>query len=266
MFAGLFVILGILGYWEFLALASRASGELLARFRSTGATMIAAFGVAALMPGFSLGLFAVAIISVVAPLLLELRNPYVAGTFAASALATTGTLYLGLPVYAAIALRSLPGETGTSWFTAITDVGTLPWEPATRGLAWALTVILATWLGDSAAYLGGRAAGRHPLARQLSPKKTVEGALVGLSAAAAAGAACFAAFGLGGWWLGALVGSLLGVAGQIGDLAESFYKRQAGVKDSGDMIPGHGGIFDRIDAMLFAFPVGLLIAAALERP
>ena len=266
MFAGLFIVLGILAYWELLALAASAGGESLARFFIVGAAVIAAFGVAGLTPEFSNGLFAVAIVSVIAPLLLQMPRARAAGAFAGTAVATTGSLYLGLPVYAAIVLRSLPGEVGSSWLAGIADVGWLPWEPAPRGLAWTLTVILATWFGDSAAYLGGRALGRHPLARQLSPKKTVEGALTGLAASAAAGAACFAAFGLGVWWLGALVGALLGVAGQLGDLAESFYKRQARVKDSGNLIPGHGGVLDRIDAMLFAFPVGLLIAAVLERP
>ena len=264
VFAGLFVILGILGFREFLALASRVCGNTLDSFVVVGSAVIVAFGIVAFVNDQGLGLFAAVTVSVGAPILLQLRRTGEVGAFAASALAITGSLYLGLPVYAATTLRTLGGGGEAPWLVNVAGTGLFPWEPAPRGLAWALTVILATWLGDSAAYLVGRAVGRRPLSRVLSPHKTVEGALAGLIASAAVGSVSFTAFGLGAWWLGALVGALLGVAGQLGDLTESFYKRQAGVKDSGDLIPGHGGMLDRIDALLFAFPVGLLVAAILE--
>jgi phosphatidate cytidylyltransferase len=139
------------------------------------------------------------------------------------------------------------------------------WDAMSRGLAWTLTVIVATWVGDSAAYLTGRALGRHKLAPALSPNKTIEGALGGLAGSIAVSGIAFVAFGLGLWWAGVVAGSAIGLTGQLGDLVESFFKRQAGVKDSGDFIPGHGGVLDRIDALLFAFPVGLILAAGFER-
>jgi phosphatidate cytidylyltransferase len=126
-------------------------------------------------------------------------------------------------------------------------------------MAWVLAVVLSTWAGDSAAYLAGRAFGRHKLAPVVSPGKTIEGALGGLLAAVLVSAAVFGMSGALPIWAGALVGGVIGVCGQIGDLSESFLKRQAGVKDSGNLIPGHGGMLDRVDALLFAFPAALLM-------
>jgi phosphatidate cytidylyltransferase len=118
-----------------------------------------------------------------------------------------------------------------------------------------LYVVGVTWIGETAAYVVGSAMGRHKLAPVISPKKSVEGALAQLVASIATGAA------VGAWllpgcgvalWLGG--GALLGVVGQFGDLAESAIKRSAGTKDTGALIPGHGGVLDRIDSLLFNLP------------
>ena len=152
------------------------------------------------------------------------------------------------------------------WLAGLANAVSFGWVAAPRGLAWVLVVIVVTWLGDSAAYLVGRSWGRRRLAPRLSPKKTLEGSLGGLAAATIAGVVCVPLFGLGiSPLLGAGFGAGLGIIGQVGDLAESLLKRQARVKDSGSLIPGHGGILDRIDAQLFAFPAGWLLADLIDR-
>jgi phosphatidate cytidylyltransferase len=118
-----------------------------------------------------------------------------------------------------------------------------------------LFLVGVTWIGETSAYLVGSAVGRRPLAPVVSPRKTVEGAAAQVVASVISGAA------LGAWLLpqcGTAVavtgGALLGVVGQIGDLAESVVKRTVGTKDTGGLIPGHGGVLDRIDSLLFNLP------------
>jgi len=120
-------------------------------------------------------------------------------------------------------------------------------------------VMLTIMVSDTAQYYTGRAFGRRPLAPRISPKKTIEGAIGGF----VFGTALFVV--LGAWWaptLGVAARVVLGLAlvalGIAGDLFESFLKRRAGVKDSSNLIPGHGGVLDRIDALLFAAPIYFL--------
>jgi phosphatidate cytidylyltransferase len=112
------------------------------------------------------------------------------------------------------------------------------------------------WIGDSAAYYAGRKFGKHRLAPIVSPKKSWEGA-----GASIAASIVFGVLYLGWlmpqvpWWQVALMAGVGNVAGQVGDLVESAFKRGAGVKDSGSLLPGHGGMLDRVDSSLFALPV-----------
>ena len=121
---------------------------------------------------------------------------------------------------------------------------------------WVLVLLLAiVWLGDSGAYYVGKTWGRHKLAPRVSPNKTWEGSIASTGAGLLA-AAVWSYWRLGevdGWIL--LVAVLGSIAAQIGDLVESLLKRGAGVKDSGQILPGHGGMLDRMDALLFAAPV-----------
>jgi phosphatidate cytidylyltransferase len=121
------------------------------------------------------------------------------------------------------------------------------------GRALTLFALGVTWCGESAAYFVGRQVGRRQLAPRLSPGKTVEGALAQLiaSVAAALAGASFVPLVLPE---AAAIGALLGVVGQFGDLSESFLKRSAGAKDAGHLIPGHGGLLDRLDSLLFNVP------------
>ncbi len=123
-----------------------------------------------------------------------------------------------------------------------------------QGPALLLFAMVIIWAGDTAAYFVGRSIGRLPLAPHLSPKKTWEGSLASLIGS-------FVVAYFFSWWIYAPGFHLYGMAfagnaaGQVGDLLESAYKRSAGVKDSGSLLPGHGGILDRIDALILAIPV-----------
>ena len=132
---------------------------------------------------------------------------------------------------------------------------------------WLHTLMLAclsTWVCDSAAMLGGRRFGKHKLAATVSPNKTVEGAVWGAASSLVVGVICWL---LGKWFpsvggmnlVGCMVTCLLAsTMGQLGDLAESLLKRMLGVKDFSNLIPGHGGMFDRADSLLFSIPTAYL--------
>lgn len=130
------------------------------------------------------------------------------------------------------------------------------------GVEWILLLVSVTWLGETAAYVVGSTVGRHRLAPVISPRKTVEGAVAQLAvsvlAALAAPAWFFPSLSTGG---AVAVGALLGIVGQAGDLVESAIKRSVGTKDTGRLIPGHGGMLDRVDSLLFNTPVLFYYAA-----
>jgi phosphatidate cytidylyltransferase len=190
--------------------------------------------------------------------LLTFRGQLQSGLASVSA-ATFGVVYIGGSLSLLVALRADEAENVLIIFT-----------------------LLVVWGGDIAAYYGGRAVGRHKLAPAVSPNKTWEGAIASAIASVAIAAAVLHFspqirtyymnwYLLSGHWLSAspsrtpgngpplvhalVLGLLTNIAAQFGDLFESALKRGAGVKDSGTLLPGHGGILDRIDALLFAIPV-----------
>ena len=128
------------------------------------------------------------------------------------------------------------------------------------GFWWLLTVLLGTWGFDSGAFFAGHFLGRHKLAPRISPGKTWEGVLGGLVLSIAA-AVLFTVRPLGvPWYLAVLLGIGIGIAATLGDLAESLIKRQTHVKDSGQIMPGHGGMLDRIDSLIFVIIVVYMFA------
>lgn len=174
-----------------------------------------------------------------------------------------GALYPGATLAYALFLRHLPEASRAGG-------GLAPGESdAWLGAALLLFPIAVTWVNDSCAYFGGHAWGRRRLIPSVSPNKTVAGAVAGVVGSVVAGA-LFAGvafvmlldgpFGAG--W-GALGGALIGAVAQVGDLVESVFKRDAGVKDSGRLFPGHGGVLDRFDALFLTVPFAYLYVIAV---
>ncbi|GAC1515350.1 MAG: phosphatidate cytidylyltransferase [Chloroflexota bacterium] len=130
-----------------------------------------------------------------------------------------------------------------------------------QGAWWVAIVLVITWSYDTGAYAAGRLVGRHKFMAHLSPNKTVEGVCGGLAASALGALISVPAVGLAPWQA-LLLGAAGGVMAQIGDLAESMWKRQAGVKDSGTLVPGHGGLLDRIDS-LFLVTMAVFYSAGI---
>ena len=157
-------------------------------------------------------------------------------------LAVLGAVYPGLLLGTLVRLRQLPD-----------------------GFGWLILTLAVTWLNDSGGYFVGRAYGRRKLYPRISPSKTWEGAAGGLLASIGG---ALAVKSLGWlpqlpWWASVVVGAGAGVLGPLGDLAESMLKRAYGAKDSSPLLPGHGGLLDRIDALLFTGPFVLLCARVL---
>jgi phosphatidate cytidylyltransferase len=198
-------------------------------------------------------------------LTIATRRTQMKGSYPAAAASVFAFTYIALPMAMLVQLRQQWG-----------------------GAFWLLYLLLVVWAGDIFAYFVGRSLGRHLMAPRISPKKTWEGAAASLAASLVVGILLFnhalqiSSFllrigliqrrdGLFGLekpeiWPIVWLTIALNVAAQLGDLVESLIKRGAGVKDSGTILPGHGGMLDRIDALLFAAPVLWFYAVALFPP
>lgn len=133
--------------------------------------------------------------------------------------------------------------------------GSWDWTQLPTGLTITFIAFACIWGADIGAYAFGRSFGRTPLSN-ISPKKTVEGAIFGIGASVSVGIVGALSLNWPIWWLtGAALGTIIGISSLLGDLTESLMKRDAGVKDSGTLIPGHGGILDRTDSYVFTAPL-----------
>src|SRR5215471_4072801 len=227
IFTVVVVGVGLLGNWEFSRMFARAGVPVL---RDAGLVWGGLVTLAFLRPERAGAAFALVVVG----LLVASLDGGPAGPARWQRVAVTllGVCYVNWLLGHVLWLRALPD-----------------------GLHWVLLLVWITWVGETAAYVVGSLIGRHKLAPEISPGKTVEGALAQFIASV------LAAVTAGGWLFPGLqlrdalvVGVLLGLLGQVGDLTESALKRSVGTKDTGQVIPGHGGILDRIDGLLFNAP------------
>jgi phosphatidate cytidylyltransferase len=242
----------LLALFEYFALGD-AIGQRAYRFWTAACSLLLVYAqwVAAILPTYQLaggltlhrqlgrfadGLFGVpeaffVFVLGVAALTLWARRPLVEALPAAG-ISSSALLLVAFPLTFAVRLHGLT-------------------EEGPRLLLFALVVV---WVGDTVAYFVGGGLGKHPLAPHLSPKKTWEGSAASFVGSLLVGLAFER-------WLSApfvhllVMAGIANIAGQIGDLLESAYKRSAGVKDSGGLLPGHGGMLDRVDALILAIPV-----------
>ncbi len=202
-------------------------------------------------------LYGLALAAALAPfvfLTVGMQQADMASGYPAAAASTFAFVYIAIPMALLVAIRQQPA-----------------------GAIWTIYTLLAVWAGDIFAYFVGKSLGRHRMSPQISPNKTWEGAVASILASVIVGTLWFqhapgisadllrvglidrrdGMFGLQQpqLWPIMLLSVVVNIAAQVGDLVESLIKRGAGVKDSGTILPGHGGMLDRIDAMLFAVPV-----------
>ncbi len=235
-FLAVVALIAFVATWEYFALASRLG------FRAH--TVPGLFGTGLLLWACYSGDFRLAFgslvgLAVLASLAQIFRGPQ--GSTAALASTVFGSLYLGGLFGHILLIRELPKAVGLPYDTAGT---------------WIVGLFLTVWVCDTAAYFGGSLFGKRKLAPRVSPGKTWEGALSGLFFALLT-AWLADAFFLRGLAFPHVItmGLIVGTFGQASDLAESLFKRDAGVKDSSSLIPGHGGMLDRFDSLILISPV-----------
>lgn len=227
LFGAMVVLVSAGAQWEFTGMFERAGVRTFRRLGLVGGTVVTA---SFALPVSERIVFTVVLLGVLLALLWRPRGAPIA--WEPIAITLLGICYVNWLLGYGFWLRDLPG-----------------------GTDWVLLLVWVTWLGETAAYVVGSRLGRTKLAPFVSPRKTVEGALaqlvVSVLAALVAQVWFISGIGLG---RSVVAGLLLGVVGQLGDLVESALKRSVGTKDTGTLIPGHGGLLDRLDSLLFNTP------------
>lgn len=231
--------MGLLAFWEFAQIGLRKGLRISVPLGGAAVLALALWAFLAPADGVYLGaILSGTAIAVLSWQLLRHETHSVADGL----MTLAGVLYVGLLIVHLLLLRNLGG--GSGW---------------NAGLKWLLFAFLLTWAADTFAYFAGRAFGRRKLAPAISPNKTVEGAAGGAVATLAAGWLLAPLPGLEPWQ-GLLIAPGVFLLSVLGDLAESALKRYAGVKDSGRLLPGHGGVLDRFDSSLFVLPFVYYVA------
>ena len=227
VFAALVVLVAVIAYWEWVSISG---AEELSWPRAVWLMLLVAglFGIATVDTDWRVALVGGPVI------LAGLAGLLFSGTRWTS----FGFVYVALPAAGLVILRDA--------------------QPS--GWAAILFILIVVWATDIAAFFGGRAIGGPKFWPRLSPKKTWSGAVCGLAAAMVAGGLTAILTGAGGFPLGFLLALPLAIAAEAGDLFESAVKRRFAVKDSGSIIPGHGGVLDRIDGLLGAAALAWLLA------
>jgi phosphatidate cytidylyltransferase len=243
------VISAFAGGWLFIAVCAIAAGVVLWEWTALVAGHadprilvpgLAGLAIAGALIGVNLAAAAagvIAIEAVLAALAAAAAPPRGDDTLSPIVWAGTGVLYAGVALLAPTLLRSDP-----HW-----------------GFKALLFLFAVVWITDVFAFFGGRAVGGPLLSPAVSPNKTWSGAITGLAGGVAAGVAVAYASGIGKLGIIGVMALVLSVLSQVGDLFESAVKRHFGVKDAGQLIPGHGGLMDRVDGFLFAALAALLI-------
>ncbi|MGO9179565.1 MAG: phosphatidate cytidylyltransferase [Candidatus Limnocylindrales bacterium] len=239
---GFVVVVALLAGWETFALLASAGYQGFARYGSALAAALVIEG-AALSGRETEPLLALPAVGILlaGAAALRLQDPH-AG-LAAWVATVFGAAYVGLLGFAPLLVAIAPPVSSSALLGSFDG-----------GRGWLIVLVAGVWSYDSCAYAFGRAFGRRRFLQHISPAKTYAGLFGGL-----AGAVAVSALVLGGLGRSPLegvpVGLLLGIGAQAGDLVESMLKRAANAKDSGRLIPGHGGVLDRVDSFLFAAPI-----------
>jgi phosphatidate cytidylyltransferase len=213
--------------------------------------------VSAMLPKYSLLIIEISVGSaLLISFLSVLCRKQLHGAMVDWALTLAISIYLGWPMSCLLFLRGYgSGEI---------HPGAAQWLTVPSGIWWLLVTLLGVWGFDGAAFFSGRYFGRHKLAPMISPAKTWEGVAGGLVLSVIASMVLTIVPLHVPWYLAIVLGILIGGAATLGDLAESLIKRQTHVKDSGQIMPGHGGMLDRIDSILFAAVVVYIFAQLIQ--
>jgi phosphatidate cytidylyltransferase len=256
-----FATLGLIGLAELRRMFGQIDYAVIVAVAAP-VLLLALIAVAAQWPAWVFSALAAA--TLLAPACLLITRPSIEGALGGWLATAFAVLYLAIPLGHLVAVRHIAGVTtgAGTWLTRFEDH--LGFRDTALGLGWFLLALVASWLTDTVAYLSGRAFGNHLMTPVLSPKKTWEGFAGGIVGGILAAVIANWGFGVGMRVIvAALAGVIIALAATAGDLSESLLKRQTGVKDSGSLIPGHGGVLDRIDSQLFVFIVVYYLVLAV---